>query len=283
MAEYKIKDVEVLTGIKAHTIRIWEKRYGILIPDRTASKIRTYSESDLVHLLNISILNQNGIKISKISKLSFDEVKEEVKKINFSSGSESAVLSLLIGALIDFDEPLFKRVFMSVINKEGLKSGYFNYILPFLDRIGIMWLVGTITPPQEHFISNLIREIIIVETSKLPESKKERGYVLFCREGDWHELSLLFYNYLLREKGEKTYYLGQNLPLQELSASSNKIQVEAFVSSLIAPLNEKSTEDFILCAQSLKQSFYIGGAQSKSLFDLPQAKTIFKDVKELFV
>lgn len=283
MGDYKIKDVEVLTGVKAHTIRIWEKRYGILVPERTVSKIRTYSEEDLVFLLSISILNQNGLKISKIAQLSHQELKDEVRKISFSKETESAVLSLLISALIDFDETLFKRVLNSVINKEGLRSAYFNYILPFLDRIGIMWLVGTITPAQEHFISNLIRETIIIETHKLPEPKKDSNYVLFCREGDWHEFSLLFYNYLLREKGNRTFYLGQNLPLDALTGITNKIKVEAYVASLIAPIDEKTTADLIRFSELVEQPFYIGGAQSLPLLKNTTSSKYFKDAKELFV
>lgn len=284
MAEYKIKDIEVLTGVKAHTLRIWEKRYGILVPERTESKIRTYSEEDLMYLLNISILNQNGLKISKIAELTPTEIKQRVEKVSFSQETESAVLSLLVNALIDFDELLFKRVLQAVINKEGLRVGYLNYILPFLDRIGVMWLLGTISAPQEHFISHLIREIIIIETSKQEVTAKDEGHmVLFCREGDWHELSLLFYNYLLREKGHNTLYLGQSLPIDGLSEIGNKIKVKAFVCSLIAMMDEKSTHEFLRFVNQTDCPVYIGGSQSKQILKNHHKNTFLMDVMELFV
>jgi DNA-binding transcriptional MerR regulator len=284
MAEYKIKDIEVLTGVKAHTIRIWEKRYGILVPERTESKIRTYSEEDLTHLLNISILNQNGLKISKIAELSPNEIKRKVQEVSFSQESESAVLSLLINSLIDYDEALFKRVLSSVILKEGVKSGYLNYVIPFLDRIGIMWLIGTIMPTQEHFISNLIRDLLILETQKLtvPESTA-KTFVLFCGPGDWHEISLLFYNYLLREKGERTLYLGQNLPINGLAELADKMDVHAFVASLIAPLDEKNTSEFLSFVEQINTPVYVGGAQSIQLLKQNPNKTSMRDVKKLFM
>jgi len=283
MAEYKIKDVEVLTGIKAHTIRIWEKRYGILVPERTKSKIRSYCDEDLTQLLNISILNQNGLKISKIAELSRDQIKERVKKLSFSESGESAVLSLLINALIEFDDVLFKRVLGSVIHKEGVESCYFNYILPFLDKVGIMWIVGTILPTQEHFISNLIREMLIVETNKLPVSTSGKTFVLFCREGDWHELSLLLYNFLLKERGDNTLYLGQSLPLDGLKRITEKVKVEAFVSSLIAPLNAQAEEEFNRFTEEIDIPVYIGGSHSKRLLNKKSDLARINDVKQLFM
>ncbi len=284
MAEYKIKDVEALTGIKAHTIRIWEKRYGILVPERTVSKIRTYSEADLTHLLNISILNQNGIKISQIAQMSSTELKEKVRAVSLSKESESAVLSLLIGGLIEFDAGLIRRILQSIILKEGVRACYLNYILPFLDRIGVMWLVGSITPAQEHFVSNLIREMLIVKTSKLVlPIPSEKTYVLFCREGDWHELSLLFYNYLLIEKGHQTIYLGQSLPLDKLELIGDKTHLTAFVTSLIAPLDEKAQKDLIRFICKTTCPIYLGGSQAKAILEHALIADQAKDIRMLLL
>lgn len=284
MAEYKIRDIEALTGIKAHTIRIWEKRYGILVPDRTASKIRTYSEADLMLLLNVSILNQNGIKISKIAQMSVTELKDKVRAASFSKESESAVLSLLIGGLIEFDAVLIRRILQSIILKEGVRACYLNYILPFLDRIGVMWLVGSITPAQEHFVSNLIREMLIVETSKLVVPiKPKKTYVLFCREGDWHELSLLFYNYLLIEKGHQTVYLGQSLPLDKLELIGDKTNLTAFVTSLISPLDDKAQKDMIRFINKTTHPVYLGGGQAKTILQNAHTAVQVEDVRTLFV
>jgi len=203
MANYRIKDIETLTGIKAHTIRMWEKRYGILQPDRTDTKIRTYSDEDVTRILNVSILNNNGWKISKIAALDDFTLRREVLAASRQPNEDSALVNLLIQSLIYMDEDLFHRVIDNAVEKENFKTVYINYIIPFLKKIGVMWHVGSINPAQEHFISNLIRQKLIVAIDKLPTPVNTSiDYLLFCREQEWHEIGLLFYHYCLKEDGQ---------------------------------------------------------------------------------
>jgi DNA-binding transcriptional MerR regulator len=282
MSAYKIKDLELLSGIKAHTIRMWEKRYGILSPERTDTQIRTYSDEDLTDLLNISILNQNGIKISNIARMSTQEIKEKVRSLSDDDHQESAVLSILISALIDMDEIVFERMVSSLIRKEGLTTTYFNYFLPFLERIGVMWIVGTINPAQEHFISALMRNRIIVETAHLPVATNSKGsYVVFCRPNEFHEISLLFYNYLLRKNNASTLYLGQNLPLEALEATLASHKIKGFVSSFVAPMTANEEAELLQLINRLNTPFYIGGNASTNL--LKMNNPLISPVQDLLV
>ena len=268
MSKYKIKDLETLTGIKAHTIRIWEKRYNIIEPKRTDTKIRTYSDEELKLLLNVAILNENGIKISKIADLSSQQIREQVDKVSFSSQSNSIVVNLLIKALTTIDQALFNRVIDGCINKEGLKRTYINYIIPFLDRIGVMWLVGSINPAQEHFISNLIRQKLIVSIDKLPDSSRSNvDYILFCKDDEWHELGLLFYHYCLKEQGFNVCYFGQNVPFDSLLASKKQVSPSlGYVTSMISPIQKEELDAYLKrFEKNISAPLYIGGAQFSAI------------------
>jgi DNA-binding transcriptional MerR regulator len=210
---YKIKDIANITGIQPQTLRVWEKRYGILIPERTNAKIRYYSEKDLLKLLNISLLQENGWRISKIAKLSELDMQREIANLNVSQYQDNVIIQLLIKALCTMDAALFLNVSNSCIQKEGLKFTFINYFIPFFDRIGILWQANTINPAQEHMISNLIRQKIIAEIDKLSLNVEPPiDFILFCRENEYHEISLLFYDFVLKSKGYNVTYLGQNVP-----------------------------------------------------------------------
>src|SRR5690554_1343599 len=276
MAEYKIKDLETLTGIKAHTIRMWEKRYDLLSPERTETKIRTYSDEDLVKLLNISILYDNGWKISKIAECSEQEIKRNVDRICNDEQSFSAVVSLLIQSMIEMDCDTFERVLNKSIEKEGLEMAYQNYLLAFLNRIGVLWMVGTITSVQEHFVSNLIRQKVIVETDKLPIVDKRRfDAVLFTPEGEFHEISLLFYNYILRKRNYKTLYLGANLPITDLKKALSIVNPKNIIVSIIANLSEKRYNEYIdELRNEIEIPLFLGGRMIDT-YGLPKIDMVF--------
>lgn len=282
MAEYKIKDLENLSGIKAHTIRIWEKRYELLSPSRTQTKIRTYTDADLVKLLNISILNENGWKISKIASLNETELTSQVSKVALEKASNSAVVNLFIKSLSTLDGPLFSRVFDSCVNKESLTATYENYLIPFLNRIGVMWLIGSINPAQEHFISCLIRQKVIVAIDQLEEKDKSvPDYILFCREGEWHELGLLYYYFRLKEKGYSVLYLGQNLPVEAVKEVVSSMNPKpCVVSSFVSPVDEDMLHYLEKTQKRIKTKLFVGGAQTDTLL-LKEVKDVF-DVKTLF-
>ncbi len=266
MAEYKIKDLENLTGIKSHTIRIWEKRYRILSPDRTDTKIRTYSDSELTHLLTVSMLNRNGIKISKIAKLSQEDMNKLLWDIKVNKEPEYSMDKLLL-SLVSLDEELFKETLANLLESEGLEKTFTDHLIPFLDRIGIMWLIGSVNPAQEHFMSNLIRQKIISEIDKqeIPVST-EKSVLMYLPEHEWHEMSLLFYHFLLRSKGVPTFYLGQSLPYESLVECIEKLKPNYILSSWLTAVDEKLVVSYF---KKLKSDYpnldvFAGGPQIKA-------------------
>ena len=265
MAEYKIKEVESLTGIKAHTLRIWEKRYGILVPERSETQIRTYSDDELTFLLNISLLNKNGIKISKIANLSKGEISKKVWELHSSSVLETSGEHFIL-ALIEMDEKLFSNTLNSLIAEVGLEAAFMNHLIPFLERIGVMFLVGSIIPAQEHFISNLIRQKVISEIDKLPIPNENRHKVLlFLPEHEWHELGLLLYQFLLRKNGISTFYFGQSLPYESLITSINLLHPEVIISSWLTSVDNTFIKNYFAKLQKDAPNALIcaGGAQIK--------------------
>ena len=266
MAEYKIKDLENLTGIKSHTIRIWEKRYRILSPDRTDTKIRTYSDSELTHLLTVSMLNRNGIKISKIAKLSQEDMNKLLWDIKVNKEPEYSMDKLLL-SLVSLDEELFKDTLANLLETEGLEKTFTDHLIPFLDRIGIMWLIGSVNPAQEHFMSNLIRQKIISEIDKqeIPVST-EKSVLMYLPEHEWHEMSLLFYHFLLRSKGVPTFYLGQSLPYDSLVECIEKLKPNYILSSWLTAVDGKLVVGYF---KKLKSDYpnldvFAGGPQIKA-------------------
>jgi DNA-binding transcriptional MerR regulator len=218
MSNYSIKDLEVLSGIKAHTLRIWEQRYNLIAPSRTDTNIRQYSSDDLKLLLNISLLNENGYKISKIANMSADELREEVLAITDKNNKYSDQIHALTLAMIDIDEARFEKIMSKNILQFGLEKTMINIIYPFLTKIGLMWQTGSINPAQEHFMSNLIRQklIVAIDGQYNAPSNNSKTFLLFLSEGELHELSLLFTHYILKSRQQKSIYLGQWLPFQDL-------------------------------------------------------------------
>ena len=218
MSTYSIKDLEQLSGIKAHTLRIWEQRYDILSPDRTDTNIRTYNDNDLKLVLNIALLKDHGYKISEISKMSDEELSKEVllisnKQLNYPDQIHALTISML-----DLDEERFEKIISTNTLQFGFENMMINIIYPFLSRIGTLWITGSISPAQEHFISNLIRQKLIVAIDgQLPSLRPgAKKYLLYLPEGEMHEISLLFANYIIRSRQNKVIYLGQSLPFSEL-------------------------------------------------------------------
>ena len=166
-ARYSIKDLEILSNIKSHTIRIWEKRYDLLNPERTDTNIRYYSNDDLKKLLNISFLNKQGIKISKIVEMTENEIKEAVHALNLSDSDNETYIENLIVAMIDLNEETFQKVFNAASNQLGFEAAMTDVIFKFFVQIGVMWQVGAINPAQEHFVSNIVRQKIIAATEEL--------------------------------------------------------------------------------------------------------------------
>lgn len=284
MAEYKIKDLEALTGIKAHTIRIWEKRYNLISPERTDTLIRTYTDEDLTNLLSVALLNKNGIKISKIVDMGKEQISKKVWDLKFSKNENSSQEKLIL-ALIELDEDLFRNTLQSLIDSVGLEETFASHLIPFLDRIGIMWIVGTIHPAQEHFISNLIRQKVISEIDKLNVPINEvKPVMLYLPEHEWHEISLLYYQYILRRNGINTVYLGQSLPYDSLLLTIEKLAPRAVVTSWLTAVDEKYMINYFkqLSNDINGVEIYAGGYQVNKCFDLISEWAIeIKEAKNL--
>ena len=260
---YKIKDLEVLSGIKAHTLRIWEQRYGILVPERTQTKIRMYTDEELVLLLNIRILLDSGLKISRIAEFSSKEIALKVADLKLNTPKGIAQEKLIL-ALIEMDEVMFQAVLEEVICSSSLADAFSDCLIPFFERIGVMWLTGTINPAQEHFISNLIRQKIIVEIDKLPiPNRKNAPILLYLPEHEWHEIGLLFYQYVLRSHGFYTFYLGQSLPYDALVLSIEKTQPACLVTSWLTAIDGTFAQGYFTQLKSQFPNLRIlaGGAQ----------------------
>ncbi len=223
MAVYSIKDLEKLCGIKAHTIRIWEQRYGIVKPQRTQTNIRYYQDEDLKHLLNVALLNKNGIKISKIAKMSLEEIARKVSSISEINFEYDTQLDALTISMIEMDEYKFDRIISTNIQQIGFEKTMMEVIYPFLDKLGVLWMTGSITPVQENFMSYLIRQKIICAIDNEPISigKHVNKFIVYLPEGETQELNTLFMHYLLKSRGNHVVYLGQNISLHDLKDACN--------------------------------------------------------------
>jgi DNA-binding transcriptional MerR regulator len=218
MGNYHIKDFEAISGIKAHTIRIWEQRYGLLKPTRSETNIRQYGDDELTLLLNISMLNRNGFKISRVAKMSRAEIEQKVRSITTTNLEHANQVDALTITMLELDENEFDRVLSVNIAQLGFEEAMEQVVFPFLRNLGILWQTGTINPAQEHFISNLIRQKLIVAIDRINVAKKEAisRSLLFLPEGEMHELGLLYLNYLLHKNHHQVMYLGQNVPLRDV-------------------------------------------------------------------
>jgi DNA-binding transcriptional MerR regulator len=219
MASYSIKDLERLTDIKAHTIRIWEKRYKIISPSRTETNIRYYSDDQLKHLLKVVILYNAGMKISKIVKLSADLLNIEVQTHLSKENDFEPHITQLVACMLKLDEKDFLKELTSLSKKFGFEEVMLKVIYPLMEKIGILWQTDKVSPAQEHFLSNLTRQKLIAEIDKtplIPAKKKEDIFILYLPEHELHEMGLLFAYFLLKKHEQQVIYLGQSVPVLSL-------------------------------------------------------------------
>lgn len=245
--DFTIKDLENISGIKAHTIRIWEKRYNLLNPKRTETNIRFYSSENLRKLLNIALLNRNNFKISKIAAMSDEEINIKSRELAFSVAINDEAINSFKVSMFQFDKILFNNTYNKLLHKKTFREIFIDVFIPFLDHIGLLWQTDTLLPSHEHFISNLIIQKIQTNTEKLQYSINDtyKTYVLFLPENEIHELGLLYLNYELVLRGHHTIYLGQSLPLNNLNYFLESAREICFVTSLtIQPYDDKLEDYF---------------------------------------
>lgn len=272
--EYSIKDLEKLSGIQAHTIRIWEQRYGLLLPNRTDTNIRSYSDYYARKLLNIATLIQNGWKISKASKLSHDDINNEIQKLIESTesldNSDKVIVNQIIESGISLSEKAFEKAFSSALIKYGIRDSYLKVIYPALVKIGLMWSKDDIVPVQEHFITNLLKQKLFSAIDALPYREVEKStWLLFLPEGEHHELGLLMANYILKEKGSKVIYLGANVPLEDLENAISKNNIDNLLMFAVSRQTLASIDSLILDLKSVLNDcqLWIAGSFEQSLID----------------
>ncbi|AIZ63470.1 hypothetical protein PK28_06785 [Hymenobacter sp. DG25B] len=271
MGQFSISDLEQLSGIKAHTIRMWEQRYGILQPVRTATNIRTYCDDDLRRLLNVATMCARGHRISRVAQLNPDELNQAVISSHDDAHDYCQQVNSLLAAMLEMDERRLCFLLDSAIKELGFEEAILQVAYPFLQRIGVLWQAGSVNPAQEHLVTNLLRQKMMVAIDSLPpvQPAQARRWVLFLPEGEMHELALLFMNYALRFRGQHVLYLGQNLPVKDLRSVCETYNPHALCTVMTALPERDQVQDYIeqihtLCPEVM---LYLYGplAQQESL------------------
>lgn len=254
---------------------MWEKRYAIVDPDRSDTNIRFYTDEDLKRLLNISILNRHGIKISKIAGMSNQELNQKIMEVIRPESDYLSQIESLVVAMIELNEDRFERILNQSIMKIGFEESLYHVIYPFFEKIGILWQTGTINPAQEHFISNLIRMKLCVAVDSLPavHDPHARKIILFLPEWELHEIGLLTYYYLSRKHGFKVIYLGQNVPILDLFSVAQTVEPDMIATYFVSAVGLPEMNKYIgmLAEHFSGKPIFISGIQAANInFALPE-------------
>jgi DNA-binding transcriptional MerR regulator len=245
---FSIKDLENLSGIKAHTIRIWEKRYNVLEPMRSDTNIRYYNLVNLQKLLNITLLHDHGYKISRIAKYSNEEIPEIVKGIVSEISVKSHAISSFKMAMLNFDQSLFFSTYYTLLSKTTFRDVFYDVFIPLMNEIGLLWQSDTITPAHEHFITYLIKQKLLTNTEKLQILKPtndEKVFVLYLPSNEIHELGLMYLNYEILHHGYRSIYLGESIPLDNLKDLKKYFNNVTFISYLTVEPNKEEINPYI--------------------------------------
>ncbi|NRD21421.1 MerR family transcriptional regulator [Winogradskyella eckloniae] len=289
--QFSIKDLENLTGIKAHTIRIWEKRYNLLEPKRTDTNIRYYDLKNFKKLLNVSYLNSSGYKISKISNISDEDILQLVKETATKNDSDNYAVNALKLAMLNFDQIQFYKVYDSLLEDKPFHKIFYDVFIPLLSNIGVLWQTDTITPAHEHFISSLIKQKIILNTEKAAANRNQElqdTFVLFLPDNEIHEIGLMFIHYELTQLGYQSIFLGPSVPMDNLTDLQNYYNNITYISYFTIkpdPENLRSYLDTfheVVLKPSQSKLWVLGQIISEvDINDLPKTITTFKTIKSL--
>ena len=246
MNAFTIKDLENLSGIKAHTIRIWEQRYTFLKPSRTDTNIRSYSNDELKSLLNISLLNKYGFKISHIDKLKESEIKDKILSLTQVQAQQERIINELVQCMVDIDLTKFELIIDEYIRTRGIEKTITVIIFPFMEKIGILWITNHINPAQEHLVTNIIRQKLILGIENATSHiQLQKTLLLFLPEGEHHELGLLFMYYLLKSRGANILYLGSNVPIKDIDYLVKIKKPDFIYTHLTSVANNFNLEKFL--------------------------------------
>lgn len=289
--DFSIRDLEHLSGIKAHTIRIWEKRYNLLQPERSDTNIRNYSLASLQKLLNVAFLNKNGLKISKIAKLKEQDIPISVREIASRGKVEHHAINAFKISMLNFDQVLFYNTYNSLIEEKTFRSIFYDVFLPLLNELGLLWQTDAITPAHEHFLTVHFKQKILINIEKLQNLEPKpvsKTFVLYLPMNEIHDIGLLFINYELRSRGYHTIFLGESVPIENLPDVLEVFDEVTFISYFtVQPLEEeiddyfKSIEDSVL--NHKKTNFWALGRRLENIdkTKLPKKITTFNSIEEL--
>lgn len=282
MHSFTIRDIEHLTGIRAHTIRIWEQRYGLVKPGRKESHHRQYSTEDLKSLLRISLLYHQGHKISRLAAMSASEM-DELILASGRQGDHYSLINQMMEASIDLDEGRFKTVLQGLYDSIGIEQAIIRVVYPYFEKIGLLWMTGNVIPAQEHFASNLIRNWLLVHMPDPEKNTHEEPVLLICPPGEHHEIPLLFIQFLLRQSRRQTVNFGANTPLEYLQAWMDKQHEGIILVYLITNFvhdGPKAYLEQILRAFPDRQVIAAGPAFREVDLDTPRVK-VMRTLQEL--
>ena len=287
---FSIKDLENISGVKAHTIRIWEKRYNILEPMRTDTNIRLYNLENVQKLLNITLLHNHGYKISKISKFTEEKIPQIVNEIISDKSVKHHAISAFKMAMINFDQTLFLSTYNNLLSEKSFREIFYDIIIPLMNEIGILWQTDTITPAQEHFISYLIKQKLLTNTEKLQiiePTRTDKLFVLYLPMNEIHELGLMYLNYEVLSMGYKSIYLGESVPTSSLKDLKNHFDNITYVCYMTVEPNKYEVNDYIkeLNSEILDESsnLWILGRMAAHVDqkNLSNKTTVFKSIEDL--
>jgi len=253
MAIYSIRDLEKLTGIKAHTIRIWEQRYGLVVPARTDTNIRYYTDENLRLLFNIALLNRHGYKISKLAKMTPEEIAGRVADISETNGGQNTQIDALTLAMIDLDEATFDRIFSAYTLENGFERTMVELVYPFLDKLNVLWLTNSVSPAHEKFIGHLIRRKLIaaIDNEPVETSRDAATFLLYLPEDESQELTLLFMHYLLRNRHQRVIYLGHRISLNDLEDACQPLRPDYVFTIIQEPIPRQPIQAYVEAAAGI--------------------------------
>ena len=262
MQKFTIRDIENMSGIKAHTLRIWEKRYQMLIPDRKKGHHRIYTNEELKRILRIAFLYHSGLKVSAIAVLNEESIISKILDSSITNNNYKLYILHLLEAAIDFNESTFKKVLNDLVLKIGFENTITHVCFPYLQRVGHLWSTNNVIPAQEHFTSYIIQNTIIAETEKTkPVNSNGKTIVLFTPLGEYHELPLLYLNYLLKKNGWEVIYLGKNVKLDMIEQLTRNKEIKYLYVHVITNFTGMLLDDYMedLCKSHLNKKIIVSG------------------------
>jgi DNA-binding transcriptional MerR regulator len=287
---FSIKNLEHLSGIKAHTIRIWEKRYNLFEPERTDTNIRLYNLENLQKLLNVTLLYNNGYKISRIASLSQQEINENVHKLTINKNADDWSIGLFKLAMINFDQRLFTKTFNDLLEQFSFSEIFKNVFVPLMNELGVLWQTNSISPSHEHFITSLVKQKIHAMCENLQQNstrRTDRRFVLFLPDNEIHELGLLYLQYEVLNNGFQCVFLGQSVPIESLSNLIDIGEPITFISYFTIEPAQDKIESYLNTFNSeiienIDSELWILGYQVQFISDeIPDKMRIFSSIGDV--